>query len=123
MATRGRILSRVAIAAALAFVLLAPAHISKAGDGGSPWRDTNYLGECWDPAGGLWAARYEATNYRYVDGSSTTHYFPTVYTIESWVCDGDIPNSSGYSNDGWRMVVTNYYNITVYNASNQQVYP
>ena len=123
MATRGRILSRAAITAALAFALLVPAQVSKAGDGGYPARDLNYVGECWDAGGGLWAARYEGFNYRYIDGSNTTHYFPSIYILESWVCDGDIPNSSGYSSDGWFMSVTNYYQITVYNASSQQVYP
>lgn len=123
MATRRRILLGLAIAVTLALALLIPPQTSKAGDGGYPMRDTYYVGECWDSGGGLWAARYEATNYRYLDGNGTTHYFPGVYILESWVCDGDIPNSSGYSGDGWFLSVTNYYNITVYNASNQQVYP
>lgn len=83
-----------------------------------------YQGTCFYYMGNilLEGVYYVYTNWRYTADDQTVRYF-NIYIEESDVCGPSTPNGSAYSADGWRMVVTNYHNATVYNQSGQQVFP
>lgn len=92
---------------------------------GSVSYDSSYAGDCWYWDGFQWlgAARYEYTNWRHTATDSTVRYFTPLTITYSGVCSDDMSTGSQYSADGWRMVINTPYNVTVFNQSNQQVYP
>lgn len=87
--------------------------------------DSSYAGDCWYWDGWQWlgAARYQYDNWRHTDTDTTVRSFSPLTITYSGVCSDDNPSGSQYSADGWRMVITNPYNVTVFNQFNQQIYP
>ena len=89
--------------------------------------DSSYAGDCWywDEQMHQWigAARYEYTNWRHTAADTTVRTFSPMTISYSGVCPDDVATGSQYSADGWRMVINTPYNVTVFNQSNQQVYP
>ncbi|HET8783950.1 MAG TPA: hypothetical protein VFM63_16170 [Pyrinomonadaceae bacterium] len=89
--------------------------------------DLSYAGECfyWDPQlqQELGAARYQYTNWRHTAADTTVRYFTPMTILYSGVCSDDVSTGTQWSADGWKMVINTPYNVTVYNSSNQQIYP
>jgi hypothetical protein len=90
---------------------------------------TEYFGDCWyiEPYSGQWmgAAQYYYDSFTHVTSGGVVRNFYPLTIWYSGVCPDDNAYGVAYSTngDGWRMEVNGPYNIKVFNAANQQVYP